>query len=171
MLARSHGRRSHALATSPRRALAARGRLFIIICPALRGLSELLLLLVPLPRDAARGVHRASRALSYYYAHEVMIVGVPLLGLTIGPLTSTLFTKEGTPACGPIDRAYDQPNCFDIAVLPSAGYPFICASVVVYLLTGFDGSPTHKFLHARLYPEDADCPPTCRRARTAGDGR
>ena len=33
-------------------------------------------------------------------------------------------------------------------------------SVLVYLLTGFDGSITHKALHAQLFPQDAP-PPSC----------
>ena len=42
------------------------------------------------------------------------------------------------------------------------GYYFTIAAVVVFLLTGFDGSPTHKFMHKKLYPEDRP-PPTCGR--------
>ena len=141
--------------------------LFIVICPMLRGMSQMLLLIAPLPMHAAKALHRASRACSYYYAHEVMVVGVPLLHITIGPLTSTIFTPRVTPQCAPLMRLYNEPACFDVDVIPGVGYGFMCASVVVYLLTGFDGSFTHKWVHKGLFPEDRPPPnpPRCCRKR------
>ena len=35
----------------------------------------------------------------------------------------------------------------------------VVAAYVAYLLSGVDGSPTHKYLHRSLYPDDAT-PPT-----------
>ena len=140
---------------------------FVIVCPLLRGATLLLLLLAPLPLRAARALFAASRAISYYYAHEVMLVGVPLLQITVGPLTSTLFTPRVTHICGPLDEQYDQSSCFAIRVQPGAGYVATCAAVVVFLLTGFDGSPTHKALHCELHPEGDEPPPTCGRGARA----
>lgn len=134
---------------------------FIIICPLLRGITQLIVLVMPLSRANARCVHRVSRAISYYYAHEVMLVGVPLLQITIGPLTSTLFTPRVTPACGTFDKLYNQPSCFQIKIVPGTGYVATCVAVGVFLLTGFDGSPTHKWMHRQLFPADTRPPPQC----------
>ena len=141
--------------------------LFIVLCPAARGVTLLALLLCPLRRRGAMALHRASRALSYFYAHEVMIVGVPLLQITIGPLTKTLFTERLTPPCKPLDALYHEDICFQIAVLPDVGYYFLIASVCVYLLVGFDGSPTHKYVHRQLFPNDEPPPqlPRCLQQR------
>ena len=49
-----------------------------------------------------------------------------------------------------------------IDVLPATGYWFNVAAVLLLVLSGFDGSPTSKFIHRRLYPHDADPPPSCR---------
>ena len=51
-----------------------------------------------------------------------------------------------------IDRARSQ-----VEVLPSLGYGFVAASFVVFLCTGFDGSPTHKYCQHELHR--SDCPP------------
>ena len=99
---------------------------FVIICPLLRGATQLMQLLLPLHRTAAVRLHRVSRALSYYYAHEVMLVGVPLLQITIGPLTSTLFTTTGTPLCGPLEQLYGEDVCFVIEVRPHSPQPQPC---------------------------------------------
>ena len=96
-----------------------------------------------------------------------MIVGVPLLKMTIDPLTSALFTERGTPICGPLKTMYREDVCFEIVIIPGRGYAFTCAAVVVFLLTGFDGSFTHKFVHRLLFPDDVPPPqpPGCLRRR------
>jgi hypothetical protein len=139
--------------------------IFIIICPLVRGCTLLHLLLTPLTEPTARRLHAVSRAVSYYYAFEVMLVAVPLIGITIQPMTSSLFTDFNTPICKQINQAFpnppgtDPPNlCFTINVVPSAGYWVVAAAVALFLVSGFDGSPTHKFIHRRLYPGD-DPPP------------
>jgi len=141
--------------------------IFIVICPLLRGITQLALLVLPLPLPLARKLHRLSRSISYYYALEVMLVAVPLLKDTFGPMTSTLFTPSVTHICGPLDRLYQQDACFFLDVEPSVGYSFVVASVVLYLLTGFDGSFTHKFIHRALFPTDTPPPtlPKCMRCR------
>lgn len=138
---------------------------FIIVCPLVRGFSLLHLLLTPLTRPTARRLHAVSRAVSYYYAFEVMLVAVPLIGITIQPMTSSLFTDFNTPICKQINQAFpnppgtDPPNlCFTITVVPSAGYWVVAAAVGLFLVSGFDGSPTHKFIHRRLYPGDEPPP-------------
>ena len=94
-----------------------------------------------------------------------MIVGVPLLKMTIDPLTAALFTERGTPICGPLQTLYREDVCFEIVIIPGSGYAFTCAAVAVFLLTGFDGSFTHKFMHRQLFPDDVPPPraPECLR--------
>ena len=48
-----------------------------------------------------------------------------------------------------------------IDVIPQLGYWFNVAAVVMMMLAGFDGSPTSKHIHRRLYPLDPHPPPTC----------
>ena len=71
----------------------------ILVTPLLRPLSLLAVLLAPLPLDVARGFFRASRYVSFYYALEVMIVVVPLIQVTMGPLTAGLLTPATFPLC------------------------------------------------------------------------
>ena len=40
------------------------------------------------------------------------------------------------------------------------GYCVTLAAVGLFLLSGFDGSPTHRYIHRRLYPDDTP-PPNC----------
>ena len=47
-----------------------------------------------------------------------------------------------------------------VDVIPTIGYWFNWAAVVLTLFSGFDGSPTSKFIHRRLYPHDQNPPPT-----------
>lgn len=54
---------------------------------------------------------------------------------------------------------YDQ--CLRVEVIPEIGYWFNAAAVVLMLLCGFDGSPTAKWLHRRLYRDDPTPPPNC----------
>jgi hypothetical protein len=151
--------------------------IFIIVCPLVRGFSLLYLLLTPLTRPAARRLHAVSRAVSYYYAFEVMLVAVPLIGITIQPMTSSLFTDFNTPICKQINQAFPNPPgtnppnlCFTITVVPSAGYWVVAAAVALFLASGFDGSPTHKYIHCRLYPGD-EPPPNLAACAGQGYGR
>ena len=139
--------------------------LFIVICPLLRGLTLLQLLLVPMTEAAAKRLHAVSRAVSYYYAFEVMLSAIPLIGITIQPMTSSIFTSFNTPLCKQINEAFPNPAgteppnlCFTVGVVPSTGYWAVVAAVAVFLASGFDGSPTHKFVHRRFYPDDEPPP-------------
>jgi len=46
-------------------------------------------------------------------------------------------------------------------VEPREGYWLMFAAVAMYLVCGFDGSLTHKYLHRQLYPEDVPPPHCC----------
>ena len=139
---------------------------FVIVCPLLRGASLLALLLWPLPHAAALRLHRASRYASYYFALEVLLVAVPLIHSAMGPMTATLLSVSNFPACKHLNAIYPNPPgephdlCFEISVEPLQGYWLTLAAVAVFLLSGFDGSPTHKYIHRLLEPADTP-PPTC----------
>ena len=43
---------------------------------------------------------------------------------------------------------------------PAHGYWLTVAAFAMYLVSGYDGSPTHKFMHRWIQPEDRFVPPT-----------
>jgi len=139
---------------------------FVIVCPLLRGASLLVLLLWPLSHAAALRLHRASRYASYYFALEVLLLAVPLIHNAMGPMTANLLSIANFPACKHLNVIYPNPPgvphdlCFEISVEPLQGYWLTLAAVAIFLLSGFDGSPTHKYIHRLLEPADTP-PPTC----------
>ena len=139
---------------------------FVIVCPLLRGASLLVLLLAPFSRAAALRLHRASRYASYYFALEVLLLAVPLIHNAMGPMTANLLSVNNFPACKHLNVIYPNPPgephdlCFEISVEPLQGYWLTLAAVAIFLLSGFDGSPTHKYIHRLLEPADTP-PPTC----------
>ena len=147
--------------------MAATFQIFVLIVPVLRPASLLVLLLAPLQRRTARRVFLLSRYLSFYYAHEVMLVVVPLLQATMGPLTAGILMPANFPPCVPLQAKYGQLHCFAYAVDMVEGYYFTFVAVGMHILAGFDGSPTHKFLHRRLFPEEPPPPPHCCERRGA----
>merc|ERR1712048_909381 len=50
-------------------------------------------------------------------------------------------------------------QCFAVEVNPLLGYYACAANGILFLLSGFDGSFTHKYLHWLLHPEDPRPPP------------
>uniref|UniRef100_A0A7S0P3N4 Uncharacterized protein n=1 Tax=Calcidiscus leptoporus TaxID=127549 RepID=A0A7S0P3N4_9EUKA len=136
---------------------------FIVVCPTLRPLTQLLLLLVPLRRSTQRQLHRISRHMASYYAFEVMLVAVPLTQVAFGPMSSTMLNRDSAPeVCIPLLARYPNGSdmCFKMDIVAAPGYFFTIVAVAIFLLSGFDGSPTHKYLHRKLYPDDRP-PPTC----------
>jgi hypothetical protein len=90
-----------------------------------------------------------------------MIVATPLLGITFGPVTEYLLRPEQVPLCNVLNHVYGTGNtCLRVAVEPLAGYWFNVAAVVMMFVSGFDGSPTSKFIHRHLYPHDQQPPPS-----------
>lgn len=134
---------------------------FVVIGPLSRSLTQLLLLVLPLSRSTQRRVHQLSRHVSAYYAYEVLLLAVPLINVAFGPVSSNLLKPRNFPWCDELMKVYPQEtSCFQINVVPGTGYKFTIAVVVLFFFCGFDGSPTHKHIHRRLYPYD-DPPPTC----------
>ncbi|KAL1515143.1 hypothetical protein AB1Y20_004204 [Prymnesium parvum] len=134
---------------------------FLVVGPLLRPITQLWLMWVPMSIEAQKGLHRASRHISIFYAFEVMLLAVPLLNLAFGPMTNSFLSPGNFKPCGPLQEQYNTPDeCLEINVNAASGYYFTVAAYSVYLMSGVDGSPTHKFLHRSLYPEDRT-PPSC----------
>ena len=146
---------------------------FCIVCPVVRPLSLLLLLHAPLGKWRPL-LHRLSRYLSYFYAIEVMLLAVPLMHDSFGPMSQSLVNRNNLPLCDTLAALYPHvkknavgdPLCFSIEVNVDVGYWLAAAAVFVYLLSGFDGSPTHKFVHREIEPDDRAPPEWGRYARS-----
>ena len=98
-------------------------------------------------------------------------MAVPLINVAFGPMTSSLLKADNFPLCAELQKLYPhEDQCFQINVVPGTGYKFTVAVVCIFFLAGFDGSPTHKYVHHRLFPGD-DPPPTCptRRRKAAAE--
>ena len=94
---------------------------FIVVCPVLRGATQLALLLLPLSAARKRRLHGLSRFVSYYYGNEVMLVAVPLLHLAFKPMTATILSHHTAPWLCP-----DGQSCFAIDVKAASGF-YLCA--------------------------------------------
>ena len=92
--------------------------------------------------------------------------------MAFGPMSEILLNDQTFEPCGMFDHIYGTGEiCMRIDVIPTVGYWFNVAAIVVYLLSGFDGSPTAKFIHRRLHPLDLDPPPSCNCLRTSRTDR
>lgn len=89
-----------------------------------------------------------------------MLVAVPLLNLAFGPMTNAVLSPANFKPCGELQTLYDTTSCLQIGVNAAEGYYLTIAAYLLYLISGVDGSPTHKFLHRSLYQDD-NTPPTC----------
>lgn len=76
------------------------------------------------------------------------------------PSPPTRFLRRCPPS--PLAR------CFGVAVEPLFGYYACAANVAFFLLCGFDGSPTHQYIHRRLFPDDPRPPPDLRECCACG---
>jgi len=136
--------------------------IFIVIAPVLRSLTLLALLVVPMKPTTARWLHINSKRIVAYTALDVMIIATPLIGVAFGPMSEVLVNGDSIPLCKTLDYMYDTGEiCMRIDVYPMVGYWFNVGAIVMMLLSGFDGSPTSKFIHRRLIPYDHNPPPSC----------
>ena len=146
--------------------IAATFTLFIIVMPLVRSLSLLALLLVPMRVETARWLHVNSRRVVGMTALDVMLIATPLIGIAFGPMSEVLLNDQSVHFCKLIEDIYSTGHrCLRIDVIPEVGYWFNVAAVALYLLSGFDGSPTSKFIHRRLYPHDQHPPPSLQECR------
>eukprot|EP00966_Prymnesium_polylepis_P205286 4757092-Prymnesium_polylepis.1 len=76
-------------------------------------------------------------------------------------MTNQFLSPGIFPPCEYLEIHYNTPaNCLQIGVNPDVGYWFTMAAYALYLISGVDGSPTHKYLNRSLYPDDRT-PPNC----------
>jgi len=132
---------------------------FLVVGPLARPLTQLWLMWVPMKLHSQRILHRVSRHISIFYAFEVMLLAVPLLQLAFGPLTNHFVNPDSVSFCRELVTIYHTGDqCFEINVTPAWGYYVTAIAYVGYLISGVDGSLTHKYLHRSLYP-DPETPP------------
>ena len=129
----------------------------LVVGPVLRCCSLLWLLLAApscMSLRARRLLHGWSRHCSVFFAMEVLLVAVPLIALTFGPTSRHLLTPHSFAPCVALNAQFETPTCLEVEVSAarSVGFWLMGATVALYLLTGFDGSPTHRFVHVQLYP-------------------
>ena len=90
-----------------------------------------------------------------------MLIATPVIGIAFGPLSQALVSPEQVGFCKVLDQIFGtvkSMNCLRIDVIPSTGYWFNVAAVLLYCLSGFDGSPTANFIHRRLFEHDQKPP-------------
>lgn len=138
-----------------------------------------MLLLVPLAPATQRGFFRFSRYVAAFYIHEARPAPPLPLRRAAPPLhlpspachrpTAALARAQVllivVPLCSIVSSAFSErlvqnvsfcPDpCVKVLLHPHWGYFMLIPPIIVFLLSGFDGSPTHAFLYARIYPENA----------------
>merc|ERR1711988_445537 len=127
--------------------------LFVLIGPLARVFSQLALFVVPMSLRRQRALFAWSRHASVFYALEVMLVAVPLMVITFGPISESVINVSSVPFCVPFIQQYGYPLCFYLAVTFDYGYYVMVAAVVMYCISSFDGSPVHKWMHSQLFPD------------------
>jgi hypothetical protein len=134
---------------------------FVVIGPAVRTLSELVLLLLDLPPAVARRLLALSRYSAAFYGLDVMLVAVPLLQQTVSNMSDGMFTPKTFVLC-------TEPGCFELRATPLGGYAALAVTVGLFYFSGFEGSLTHRYLHAAAHPDDRPPPDCCNAGRSAG---
>jgi len=139
--------------------------LFIFVGPILRCLSLIALITIPMKLGTARSIFMVSRRIVSFSAIEVMLIATPLIGQAFGPISAAAIDPLSFPECVWLGEifGYEPHDCLRIDVNPRLGYWFNIGAVAMMVLSGYDGSPTSKYIHRRLYPNDQDPPPSCNR--------
>ena len=104
-----------------------------------------------------------SRNLSYFTGLEVMLLAVLLIQRSqfSGPGTQGLMNTEVFPACAGLNERYPESgHCFEMDLLVSTGFYLAVAATLAYLVSGMAGSPTYKYVHRHLHPDDLSPPPS-----------
>ena len=82
---------------------------------------------------------------------------MPLITYTFGPTSRHLLTPRSFAPCVALNAQFETETCLEVEVSArqAAGYWLMCSTVLLFLLCGFDGAPTHRFLREQLYPPAA----------------
>ena len=119
---------------------------FVIICPLLRPVTQLGVLLSP---SRLPYLEALSRYLSFFHALEVLLVVVPVVQISLRIIFLDLITPRTFPLCSLLVPRDAHDRCIEIEVTRLAGYNVMIAAVALHLLTGFDGSLTHLYIQRR----------------------
>lgn len=133
---------------------------FNLVTPTLRALSLLAVLTLPLSLRRARALYTVSRLAVAFSALDVMLVATPLISATFKPFSAVILDTKHEPCVTLLELYPGHSVCLEILVTPEIGYWFNVAAVVLMLFCGYDGSPTAKWIHRRLYPHDQSPPPS-----------
>ena len=121
--------------------------------------------MLPLRLPTQRSVYLWSRRLVSYTALEVMLIATPLISIAFGPISAILL-DPGSEPCYALNPIYNDPTsadfflCLRIDAVTQAGWYCNVAVVLLGLLTFYDGAPTAKYLHRKLFPHDPHPPPS-----------
>jgi len=132
--------------------------LMVVVGPLSRTISELLVLVCPMRASMREKLWFFSTHASVFFAYEVLILAVPILGATFYPMTSDILTEGNFAPCRPLNQRWDSDKCFYIDAEPLAAYWVVCALVIVHIICGFNGSWTHKYVSWKLYPDENPAP-------------
>ena len=85
---------------------------------------------------------------------------MPLITYTFGPTSRHLLTPRSFAPCVALNAQFETETCLEVEVSArqAAGYWLMCSTLLLFLLCGFDGAPTHRFLREQLYPPAASRP-------------
>ena len=94
---------------------------------------------------------------------QVILIAVMLIQNSqfSGKGTQGLVNTEVLPsACASINALFPTDgHCFQLDLSVSTGFYLTLAATFTFFLSGMAGSPTNKYLHRCLYPEDPHPPP------------
>jgi len=134
--------------------------IFCVVGPLLRTGTQLMVLACPMPLRYRWFFHEFSRYTSTFFAYEVLVLSGPILAFTLTGVTEGLLTPGNLALCGPLNEKWDTGTCFELTATMVEGYTYVIIAVVFYAISGYDGAPTHKWMHSIMEPED-NPPPTC----------
>jgi len=132
--------------------------IFVIVGPLLRSLTMLLVLLCPMASSIREKLWKFSTHVSVFFAFEILIVAVPILSVTFYPVTSVILEEKNFPPCKYTNAKWKTDKCFLLDAQPLSAYLIVCVLVGVHIISGLNGSWTHKYVQWKLHPNDRPAP-------------
>eukprot|EP00929_Paragymnodinium_shiwhaense_P119414 TRINITY_DN9130_c0_g1_i1.p1 TRINITY_DN9130_c0_g1~~TRINITY_DN9130_c0_g1_i1.p1 ORF type:complete len:600 (+),score=95.77 TRINITY_DN9130_c0_g1_i1:163-1800(+) len=99
---------------------------------------------------------RFSRHAAAFYAVELMVLAVPLLNWTFGPISSKTLRPDQFKPCQWLQNQTNTTGepCMEIQVEMKTGYWVMLVSWLAFAVVGYSGSPVHRLWHKRVAPHD-----------------
>jgi len=129
----------------------------VMVAPLLRSLTQLALLHVPMPMQRARLLFRFSKHLTYIYGLQVFTFLWAALALSGTNLAATLTLPVPESLFVAFNETWGT-DAFTVIFEARPGLYAAGFAVFLAFFSAFDGSETHKYIHALLYAGE-DCPP------------